>query len=685
MDNEKAMESGFATFKEEAAEILDSLEELLLDMADHEASPDMVRESFRLFHTFKGACGMFDLKELVTFTHEIENILDLVRNGTIALNDDMRRIFLSAVDFLRDAMAEIKPGQTIDDSEPKRLISSLRCIVKTGPETQTPDSTQHPPSPAFQSKAFRLLLSPSEDVFFRGIDPLNVIDELKGIGQCYVLAKRSRIPDLLEIDPERCYTDWDVLLITDRDENQIRDHLGYAVDTSTMQLQALNSEQTSEAYGSFGCDMPSAPILVLDGPHHEAHEGHMDAYEKHAHRADSTVRVSSKKLDSLVDLVGELVTIQAGLTQRVEAWQLEQKPVNPEELYFISQSIEHLVSGLHGSVMGVRMVPLWDVSRALKRLVGDLSAKLGKCVTFVATGQDTELDKSMVERLPEPLMHLIRNCIDHGIEPPDEREAMGKPREGTITVSATQEGVNVVITVSDDGKGIDYEAVRAKAEELGLIQRSATISNKELRELIFSPALSTRKVASDLSGRGVGMDAVRKCIDSMRGSVEVDSQIGKGTVFTIKLPITLAIIDGMLVRVGEEYFVFPMAIVESCLEIDNSARSEHNGRQLIEYHGSLVPYVRLRERFCICGERPQVEQVVLVHVEDTCMGFVVDVINGKNQTVLKSLNKIYRHVQCISGVTVLGNGSMAFILDASKLYKETLEAQSQGNGKLVTA
>ncbi|MBS1192217.1 MAG: cheA34H, partial [Nitrospirae bacterium] len=342
-------------------------------------------------------------------------------------------------------------------------------------------------------------------------------------------------------------------------------------------------------------------------------------------------------------------------------------------LLSIAEEVERLTAELRDNTMSIRMLPIGTIFTKFKRVVRDLSQNLGKSVELIMDGADTELDKSVIEKLHDPLVHLIRNCIDHGIEMPGERESLGKPRHGTIRLSAAHSGAHVLIRIEDDGAGINVEAIRRKGIEKGMISPDAELAEKDLFTLILAPGFSTAKEVSDVSGRGVGMDVVKQAIEALRGNLEIGSTRGTGTTITLKLPLTLAIIDGFLTKIGTDHFVFPLSLVDECVEL-SAALAKTGGRDLLNVRGEIVPFIRLRERFGISGDRPAIEQVVITKVENARVGFVVDHVVGGHQTVIKNLGRMYKGLEGLSGATILGDGSVALILDVPKLI-QTVERE----------
>lgn len=387
------------------------------------------------------------------------------------------------------------------------------------------------------------------------------------------------------------------------------------------------------------------------------------AATKKRQEALSSIRVTAEKLDYLVDLVGELVIVQAQIAQVVSER-------SDPQMQALSEELERLSDELRDSTLGIRMLPIGTTFSKFRRLVRDLSGDLGKEITLSTNGAETELDKTVIERLNDPLVHLLRNSIDHGIELPDVREAAGKPKGGLILLSAEHSGGEVLIRITDDGRGMDPEVIRAKAIEKEIIQPDADLTRKETFKLIFEPGFSTAKEVTNVSGRGVGMDVVKRAIDSLRGTIDIDSQKDKGTTITIRLPLTLAIIDGLQVRVENEYYVIPLSLVEECVELSNVDKDdEESGQRIMHLRGEIVPYIYLRDFFEVEGTNPPIEQIVITGVEGSRIGIVVDTVIGEHQTVIKSLSRVYKDVEGISGATIKGDGSIALILDIPRLVR----------------
>ena len=680
-------------FYEEAGDLLPELESALLELEETPGDSELVNRVFRALHTIKGSGAMFGFDAVADFTHEVETVFDMVRNGDLQVTTHLLDLTLQAKDHIQRLLYD---PDSIDTDRAQQLLDGFgRFAPARETSTRAQDgSPKTGTSNGSTEMIYRIRFKPGANIFATGTDPLNLIDELAELGRAHVIAHTDDIPMLSDLDPESCNLWWDVILTTSQGKDAIRDVFIFVEDESEIVIQVIDE---GEALGDEElATRRLGEILVERGDlsHSELHqvlisqkplgamlserglvsdqEVHSALVEQSAVRearqerkqqdAVSSIRVSAAKLDQLVDLVGELVIAQARLSQTVGG-------LENQELNSISEEIERLSDELRDSTLGIRMLPIGSTFSRFRRVVRDLSSDLGKEIELETEGADTELDKTVIERLGDPLVHLLRNAIDHGIEAPGERERAGKPRQGKVTLSAMHSGGNVLICITDDGQGMDLDRLRQKAVERGIISDGADLSDKEVTNLIFAPGFSTASKVTDVSGRGVGMDVVRSNIESLRGSVEIESQPGQGCTVRVKLPLTLAIIDGLQVQVGEDFFVLPLHVVEECIERKREETDESRGQEFVQLRGEIVPFVRLRQWFMSNGVRPDIEQIVVVSAEGKRIGLVVDEVIGQFQTVIKSLSKVYRDVEGISGATIRGDGSMALIIDTDQLIQ----------------
>jgi two-component system chemotaxis sensor kinase CheA len=641
-------------FREEAREILLDLEATLLELNERRDDMELVGRAFRSLHTIKGSGAMFGFDDLAGFTHSLENAFDEVRSGRLAVTADLVDLTLAALDHIRVLLEDSQQG---DIAGRERLLERLQGMTAAPrePLVEISDPTRSESVTAracSEKRAWRIHFAPGPQLMRRGSDPLQLVRELAEMGELESTGSMASLPPLSELDPERCYITWDCVLRSSAGLEAIRDVFIFVEDCSELSIEPHEKPLVVES------DLTARALQ-------EHRDGRGGRRNYDAPDSTTSIRVAAAKLDQFVNLVGELVTVQARLGE------LAARRDDPE-VSAVAEEVDRLASALRETSMNVRMMPIRSTFEKFRRLVHDLARDLGKDVELTIEGADTELDKTVIDQLSDPLMHLIRNSMDHGIGSPEDRIASGKPARGTIHLAARYSGASVLISVSDDGRGIDAEAVRTRAVERGLIGPDGELNESELNALIFQPGFSTSKQVTDLSGRGVGMDVVRRNIDKLRGSIDVASQAGKGTTVTLRLPLTLAIIDGLLVTVGDAYFVLPLATTLECIEMSRQQIDSAHGQHLINVRGSVVPYIRLREHFNVSAPLPPFEQVMLVETEDGCYGLVFDRVLGNCQTMIKSLGRIYRHVQIVSGATILGNGTVALILDPHRLVQECI-------------
>jgi two-component system chemotaxis sensor kinase CheA len=662
-------------FREEARELIVDLEACLLALNERRDDSELIGRVFRALHTIKGSGAMFGFDALAAFTHNLETAFDQVRQGRLVLCTELLELTLAALDQIR-LMIEEEPAPAADAqpaAHPACVAVAEQLRAWTNPENPDPQQQNSPgaPEPAAE---WAIEFRPGPELLRNGSDPLVLIRELSRMGELWVRLCTEGIPALADLDPERCYVAWSMALRAAVDENAIRDVFIFVEDSCALSIQRaapVDPPQSAEPVRAATESPEEAHLSQADRIARGLEErrrgsGRRD-YDKPENAA--SLRVPAARLDQLVNLVGELVTVQARLAA------IAARSEDPE-FVAAAEEIERLTSALRDNSMSLRMIPIRGTFERFRRLVHDLARDLGKQVELVMSGADTELDKTVIEQLGDPLMHLIRNSMDHGIEPPAVRASGGKPAMATIHLAARHAGGSVVVEVSDDGGGIDAEAVHRRAIERGLVAPDTLLSEAEILSLIFQPGFSTAKQVTDLSGRGVGMDVVRQRVESLHGSVEVTSSRGAGTTIALRLPLTLAIIEGLLVRVGEACFVLPLASTLECVEL-NRAESE-TGAHLATVRGELLPWIRLREYFGTHTPPPRREQIMIVASEGGRCGLVVDQVLGNCQAVIRSIGRLYRNVQIVSGATILGDGTVALILDPHRLVQEAARAQFCG-------
>lgn len=637
-------------FRQEAQELFEDIEQGLLDLAHRPGDRDLVDAVFRGLHTLKGSGAMFGFDALAAFTHHCETAFDRVRKGEVAATTELVGAVLACQDHMR-ALAEGRPAeQAAGDA----LLAELHRVVASADASAV--AAPAPAAPGLNT--WRVTFSLPADALVNGTRPLPLLDELRELGECTVVAVTDAIPDFDALVPTECHLAWDVTLVTKHGRDAIEDVFIFVIDDMTLEIQDLTAAPPVEAVpeDAIGVVVEAAPATVAAqaAAPEAANEG------RAAKAGGDTVRVPAERLDEMMDRVGELVIAQSRLKQLAAS-------SSDIALRAVAEEIERLASEMRDTMMVVRMVPIAQLFGRFRRLIHDLARDTGKTIELSTEGEATELDKTVIERLADPLIHLIRNSADHGLETPEQRLAAGKPAAGHIVLAARQSGAEVVITITDDGRGVDRARVRAKAEENGLIQPGQVLIDNELLQLIFAPGFSTAAAITNLSGRGVGMDVVKKTIEGLRGAIEISSTPGHGSVVSLRIPLTLAIIDGLLVRVGSSRYVIPLSSVEECVELPVEQDMRSAGRSLITLRDQLVPFIRLRQMFAT-GLAPDPHQKIVVvstgqaHGHER-VGLVVDQILGDHQTVIKPLSPFHADVGAFSGATILGDGGVALILD----------------------
>ena len=660
LSSENVIDKHKQAFQEEAREIIVELESSLLELNENPQDHDLVGRVFRSMHTIKGSGAMFGFDKLAAFTHHLETAFDEVRNDRLKVTPELVDLSLAAIDRIKEMLEEPSGDVPVDEAAAASILTKLKSLTGNTAVESTAKAPVAPESNLSAAgeaqKEWLIHFFPGPDFLRSGANPLLLLRELKQLGEFQAKACMASVPPMSELDPERCYVGWDVELRTSAPLEAIRDVFIFVEDCCELKIEPVTNPAAAT---------PDAVAKSLEDQ--RKNPGRRDS-----DKADtaSSLRVPAVKLDEFVNLVGELVTVQARL---IEIAAQRDDP----EVTAVSEEIERLTSALRENSMSIRMVPIRGTFERFRRLVHDLARDLHKNVELTIEGADTELDKTVIDQLNDPLLHLIRNSMDHGIESPEGRIASGKPAIATIHLSARHSGANVLITVTDDGRGIDADAVRERAVENGMVAADAQLSESEIFSLILMPGFSTAREVTDVSGRGVGMDVVHQRVDALRGTIDIASTFGAGTSVTLRLPLTLAIIDGLLVRVEQSYYVLPLANTLESIELTRQDIDKANGKHFANVRGEIIPYVRLRDFFGIQTERPEREQIMIAETEEGHYGFVVDEVLGDHQTVIKSLGRFYRHVQFVSGATILGNGSVALILDPHRLIKEAIAGTSR--------
>jgi two-component system chemotaxis sensor kinase CheA len=697
-----------AIFKEEALELLDELEQSLVEAENNHTDKALIAKIFRALHTIKGSGALFGFTRISEFTHEIENVFDCIRDGLLSINQETINLGLQAKDCIRlmlnkeelDKEEELHI-ETIITNAKTVLRNSENCTAKEAlpiPAKEFPaqeNNADHANEPLNdQIKIYRIRFIPTEQLLLGQTDIAALFSKLEELGRLQKIAQLGNVPVLENLTTDRCYIFWDLILTTKHSKNAIHDLFIFMENDAVIEIDEiyngvddaedpdykklgfilvekgdlktedmLNVLQSKKRFGEILVEQGLVEPERIESALIEQNEVRKIQQQKHQVEAAASLRVASDKIDQLVNLAGELVTFQARLSQ------ISTRIYDPE-LNTITEEVERLIWKLRDNTMSIRMLPIGTTFSRFKRLVRDLSMEMGKSVELVTEGGDTEIDKSVIEKLNDPLVHIIRNAIDHGIETSADRIKLSKPETGTITLSAFQSGAFVVIQIKDDGKGLNTEAIREKALKKGLILENQAVSDEDIHKLIFEAGFSTAEKISSISGRGVGMDVVKKNITSLRGRIEIKSVKHQGTTFVLKIPLTLAIIDGLLVKIGIDFFVLPLSAIEECIAISKKELFESENRSYVNVRGEIIPYIKLRDEFSIHSEYPPFQQVVIANFANMKIGFVVDEVIGGHQTVIKSLGAIYKNIEGISGATILGDGTIALIIDVIRMIND---------------
>ncbi len=702
------MDNLAASFVNEANDLLESLEEALLKLETHPDDQEQINTVFRVMHSLKGTGAMFGFDELSLFTHEMESLYELVRSGKRKINKKIIDFTFQSIDLIRRLLD--KPNDSETQSMKEELLDVLKSEFLSEQADGNINQDEFGKSTSITKKnktlaTWYIHFEPHRDILKNGTRPLYLLDELAGCGRLKAFLHSENLPDFRRLNVENVYVSWDLLLVTNKDKNFIKDvfifvegdshikiekvseydllshpdfekqvkkfQLSENITVDKLQLlsaafsfpeeenkpeEALQQERVSEKEPVEAA--PPEVIVQTEQTEQEvsAQQGKQDTYKRILHE---TVRVPSSKLDELLDLISEVVTTQARLVH----YSLSRED---PELENITEAYEKLSRQLRENALDMRLIPIYTILIRFKRLVHDLSAQMNKEITLKTTGTETELDKSMIEKLFDPLMHILRNSIDHGIEPAEERIKAGKPAHGLIHIETSYRGAFVQITISDDGRGMDTQELEQVALKKGIIKPGVEISHKELLQLIFHPGFTTSKKVSNISGRGVGMDVVRRNIEDLRGTIELETEKGKGTTVRILLPLTLSIIDGLLVYVGKNRYIIPMNDVKQVYPVTRK-ELQKSFNNVISKDNHQIRFVDLVREFGEVEINRNELYLIVVDYGKKEMGFVINEVVGKYQAVIKPLSHVAQKQEIFSGASVLGDGEVALVFDTIKM------------------
>lgn len=706
MSSPMNMDDVLQTFIAESQELLFLMEDALLQIEQTPDDIDTINALFRVAHTIKGSAGLFGFTPIVAFTHVAESVLDRVRGNELQVDEALSALFLQVRDHLCELISLLAShgdlqGMTIEhERQGAVLVERLNSYL-----LHRPEELQSVATDGYQEQGFpgnwHLSLRFCADVLRNGMDPLSFLRYLNSFGQISaIVCITDGLPDIASMDPETCYLGFELGFITDVDQATIESAFDFVregsqicvlpPDSEPADFQALIARLGADpevmlealiACGSMTREdwlASMAPLAsAVVSPPQEAADQPLERNDepkargaKEARPAEGNlIRVDAGKLDQLINLVGELIIAGAGAN-------LGAVRSGIDTLIEATSSLSRLVEEVRDCALTLRMVQIGGTFNRFQRVVRDVSKELGKDIVLEVLGAETELDKTVVERIGDPLTHLVRNAMDHGIEPLQLRRERGKPEQGTVRLNAYHEASSIVIEVSDDGGGLNKQRILAKAKERGLLAEGQVLADSDILNLIFEPGFSTADQVSNLSGRGVGMDVVKRNILALRGSVNLESEEGVGTTVRIRLPLTLAIIDGFLIGVGNASYVVPLDMVEECIEL---TPQDLETKEFLDLRGDVLPVVRLREMFAIDEPNHGRENIVVVHYAGVRVGLVVDQLLGEFQTVIKPLGKLFGTAQGLGGFTILGNGAVALILDIPKLLGQVASQQRHGS------
>lgn len=665
----------FEVFFEESLEGLDAMESELLNLTPGDVDNETINTIFRAAHSIKGGSGTFGFTHVSDFTHVLETLLDQIREGSRELTAEHVNLLLQSVDCLREMLGDLQSNRESDLTNANALREKFEAILAG---EQVPETSNSDPSASQQtanieqvsSDTFEILFKPQHHLFKTGNEPIYLIEELAELGELDVHTNLEAIPDIHSIAADDCFLAWRFYLETNKGEEAIKEVFEWVEDDADITITLCgglfgddNSEQ-SESNTEHALEVVKEKVEQA-----KAEKQPVAKAAKASSTESNSIRVSIDKVDSLINMVGELVITQAMLTQLGEGEVTENTLMTLQE--GLAQ-LAHNTRDLQESVMRIRMLPISFVFSRFPRLVRDTSQKLGKEVELKLLGEQTELDKTVMEKISDPMVHLVRNSLDHGLETPDQRAEAGKQPVGTVTLNAFHQGGNIVIEIMDDGAGLNTQKIKEKAIQNELISDSDELSDDEINELIFMPGFSTADEVSDISGRGVGMDVVRRNIQSLNGSIEVTSERGIGSTFTIRLPLTLAILDGQLVTVGKHTYIIPLISIVESLQIDlGKVNCVGGGLDVLRLRDEYIPILRLHQIFNHTGAIEDLDKGLLVIVEsdNQKVGLLVDDLLAQQQVVIKSLEANYQKVEGVSGATILGDGRVSLIVDITGLIK----------------
>ncbi|MBV1806630.1 chemotaxis protein CheA [Pseudomonas viridiflava] len=671
------------TFIVEARELLLAMEESLLQLESEPGDQDAIGAVFRAAHTIKGSAGLFGLTPIVSFTHIVEDVLDRLREGSVSVDAELIALLLKSGDHMLELIDVVASrGEQLQAAALEREAALRQALqAYQAPAQAAAQPVQSETVSDIQAeRLWHISLRFGVDVFRNGMDPLSFLRYLNTLGQMVqVITVTDSIPTVEEWDPESCHLGFEIDFRSAAGHAAINEVFDFVREDCAVEITALDETAESTRTDLVSQD-DTSPVIhsgellgdqraVPRGPAQVSTERASPANEQ-KNKDGRYVRVNADKLDELINLVGELVIASARAS-------LLARSCNNAPLQEASSTVSGLVEEILDGALHLRMIPIGDTFNRFRRVVRDVSQELGKDIDLIISGAETELDKTVVEKIGDPLMHLLRNSMDHGIESAEARRASGKSAKGHLSLNAYHDSGSIVIEIADDGAGLNRERILEKAQERGLVASGAVLTDQEIYNLIFEPGFSTAEAVTNLSGRGVGMDVVKRNITLLRGTVDLDSQPGEGTIVRIRLPLTLAIINGFLVGIDQSTYVIPLDMVQECIELDEQDRQSSRDNGYLDLRGEVLPLVYLRDHFNHEGPPARRQNVVVVRYAEHKAGLVVDDLLGEFQTVIKPLGKLFGGLRGISGSTILGSGAVALILDIPALLNQIVQLEAR--------
>ncbi len=669
-------------FIEEATDLINALESSVLSLENNANDKEIINEVFRIMHSLKGGGAMFGFLAISEFTHNLENIYDEIRTNKKSITKDLLDITFISVDHLRNLIkSDADTNQAVQNKQ-KELLAKISSYVNEKTEIVTEENTAHEQNNNIST--YYIVFKPNKDIFDNGTNPLFLLDDIAKLGNSYPVVRAKDVPGIGAIDYTRCYIYWEIFLETSQNESEISDIFMFVEDDCDLSVTKISETNTISdlRFVELLNDADNGVIFepeeinaiikslkkVVEEP--QSIQNADDKIKKFSKESEITsIRIATEKIDIYMNLVSELVTALAGL-------KLSTTRLADPDLIEITENIENITDQIRDNALSITLIPIENTVVRFRRLVRDLSADFNKSIDFQTIGTDTTIDKTLLQIITDPLMHIIRNSIDHGIEYPDQRVKNGKSPIGNITLRAYRSGSNVHIEVEDDGKGLDVERIMSKAKEKNFVSQETPVSKAEAIKVIFHPGFSTVDKITDISGRGVGMDVLKRKMFDVRGDIYVETEKNKGTKITLKVPLTLSIVDGLLVTLRDKLYIIPLTSIARIKDVTYKFLTE-TSRNVAIIDNKQVPFYMLRDELDIKGDYPEEVKFIMIKYEGKHVGLVFDTIIGEYQAVLKPLGKLYKKHEIISGASILGNGKVALVLDTNKIIQKFSETSNQ--------